>query len=80
MRALQGGADPKHLAAMTAAFDGITDDNLLAGKQDIILLLLSGGADANREFLDGDTALHKAVKAGDNCCRWRRFWPGMGRI
>ena len=63
--AIQGGADPKHLAAMTAAFDSITSEDLLAGKQDVIFLLLSEGADANREFPDGDYALHKAVKAGD---------------
>ena len=76
--AIQGGADPKHLAAMTAAFDGITDDNLLAGKQDVILLLLSGGADANREFLDGDTALHKAVKAGDKLLPLAQVLAGYG--
>ena len=63
--AIRGGADPKRLAAMTAAFDSITNEDLLDGKQDVVLLLLSGGADANRQFPDGDYALHKAAKAGD---------------
>ena len=73
-----GGADPKHLAAMTAAFDSITDDDLLDGKQDVILLLLSGGADANKQFPDGDFALHKAVKAGDKFLPLAQALAGYG--
>ena len=73
-----GGADPKHLAAMTAAFDSITDDDLLDGKQDVILLLLSGDADANKQFPDGDFALHKAVKAGDKFLPLAQALAGYG--
>ena len=68
----------KDVAVMTAAFDNIASDEHAGGKQDIILLLLSWGADANMEFLDGDYALHKAVKAGDNLLPLAQALAGYG--
>ena len=73
-----GGAEPTHLAAMTAAFDSITNGDLLDGKQEIILMLLSGGADPNSQFSDGDYALHKAVKAGDKFLSLAQVLAGYG--
>ena len=69
---------PNLLAAMTAAFDRITDGDLLDGKQDIILLLLSRGADPNSQFSNGDYALHKAVKAGDKFLSLAQVLAGYG--
>ena len=69
---------PNLLAAMTAAFDRITDGDLLDGKQDIILLLLSRGADPNSQFSNGDYALHKAVKAGDKFLPLAQVLAGYG--